>query len=145
MFGKLLLLFTVVPLIELYFLILIGQAIGAGLTVLLVVLTGAVGASLARMQGFSVWVKINREMNLGRFPGNELIDAVLILASGVTLLTPGIVTDILGFLLLIPITRAPIREFIKRRFSHMNLSTGGEMHSQTIHTEYKVDESHPDD
>ncbi len=144
MFGKLLLLFTVVPLIELYLLILVGQAIGAGPTVLLVVLTGAVGASLARMQGFAVWGKIHREMNLGRFPGNELIDAVLILASGVTLLTPGIITDVLGFLMLIPITRLPIREFLKRRFRHMNLSSQSGMHAQTIRTEYKV-ESHPDD
>ncbi|MFP4644158.1 MAG: FxsA family protein [Spirochaetales bacterium] len=144
MFGKLLLLFTVVPLIELYLLILIGQAIGAGPTVLIVLLTGAVGASLARMQGFSVWVKINREMNVGRFPGNELIDAVLVLAAGVTLLTPGVVTDVVGFLLLIPITRAPIREFIKRRFRRMNLSTAADVHSQTIHADYKV-ESHPDD
>lgn len=144
MFGKLLLLFTVVPLIELYLLILIGQAIGAGPTVLLVVLTGAVGASLARAQGFSVWARINREMNLGRFPGNELIDAVLILASGVTLLTPGVVTDVLGFLLLFPLTRRPIREFLKRRFRHMNLKAATEMHSQTIHTEYKV-ESDPED
>lgn len=134
MFGKLLLLFTLVPLVELYLLIVIGQAIGALPTVLIVVLTGAIGASLARQQGFSVYRRVNAEMNRGRFPANELIDGLLIFASGVTLLTPGIITDVLGFLLLIPITRAPVREFIKRRFRRMNLSAS----ASNVHTEYRV-------
>lgn len=134
MFGKLLLLFTLVPLVELYLLIVIGQAIGALPTVLLVVLTGAIGASLARQQGFSVYRRINAEMNQGHFPANELIDGVLIFASGVTLLTPGIITDALGFLLLFPVTRAPVREFIKRRFRRMNLQGS----ATTVHTEYRV-------
>lgn len=134
MFGKLLLAFTVIPLIELYLLILIGQAIGAFPTIALVVLTGTLGASLARQQGFSVWTRINREMNAGHFPANDMIDAVLILASGVTLLTPGVITDIIGFLLLIPVTRRPVREFLKRRFRRMNLQT----YHTGVRTEYKV-------
>ncbi len=137
MFGKLLLLFTLVPLIELYLLILIGQSIGALPTVLLVVLTGTLGAALARRQGFSVWARINREMQSGRFPANDLIDAVLLLVSGVTLLTPGVITDVLGFLLLIPLTRAPIREFLKRRFRAMNLHAGT-VRTETIYTDYTV-------
>lgn len=109
MFGKLFLLFTVVPLIELYLLIRIGTWIGALPTVLIVVVTGFVGAWLARLQGFQVWSRIHLEVQQGRFPADPLLDGVLILAAGLLLITPGVLTDILGFALVIPVTRIPIR------------------------------------
>ncbi|TVQ23261.1 MAG: FxsA family protein, partial [Spirochaetaceae bacterium] len=116
MFFKLLGAFTIIPIIELYILIQLGSVIGALPTVLLVILTGAAGAALAKAQGVSVWSRIQRELNAGRFPGNDLIDGLLLLLAGVTLLTPGLLTDVAGFLLLVPVTRYPVREWLKRRF-----------------------------
>lgn len=116
MFFKLLGAFTIIPIIELYILIQLGSVIGALPTVLLVILTGAAGAALAKVQGVSVWSRIQRELNAGRFPGNDLIDGLLLLLAGVTLLTPGLLTDVAGFLLLVPVTRYPVREWLKRRF-----------------------------
>ncbi len=115
MLGKLILLFTVVPVLELYILIQIGTHIGAFTTIMLVLVTGVTGAFLAKLQGLRVWLTIQKEMAENRLPGDHLIDAVLILAAGVTLITPGLLTDIAGFLILIPVTRAPIRNFVKAR------------------------------
>lgn len=126
MFAKLVLLFTVLPLIELYLLIRVGAAIGALPTVLLVVFTGVLGAYLAKAQGFAVWVRIQAETSQGRFPGERLIDALLLLVAGAVLITPGLLTDIMGFVLLFPITRAPIREWVKVRLYRM-------MQNGTVH------------
>jgi UPF0716 protein FxsA len=119
MFAKLLLLFTILPVVELYLLIRVGSAIGALPTVLLVVFTGFLGAYLARAQGFAVWVRIQAETSQGRFPGERLIDALLLLVAGTVLVTPGILTDLVGFVLLFPITRTPIREWVKVRLYRM--------------------------
>ncbi len=119
MFFRLLLLFTVVPLIELYLLIRVGAIIGALPTILIVLGTGALGAFLARRQGFQVWVRIQGSLQQGRFPAKELIDGLLVLAAGLLLITPGIMTDVLGFLLLFPVTRTFFRRALMRRFSGM--------------------------
>ena len=119
MFARLLALFTVVPLVELYLLIKIGQLIGALPTVLIVVGTGIAGATLARQQGAHVWWQIQEEMRLGRFPADRLIDGLLLLGAGAVLITPGIITDILGFLILIPVTRGPIRRWVRERLTGM--------------------------
>jgi len=119
MFGRLLALFTVVPLLELYLLIKIGQVIGALPTVLIVVGTGIAGASLARQQGAKVWWQIQREMEIGRFPADRMIDGLLLLVAGAVLITPGILTDLLGFAILIPFTRAPIRRWVQDRLRRM--------------------------
>ncbi len=126
MLGKLLLLFTVVPIVELYILIRIGTRIGALATILLVLLTGVAGAFLAKLQGLHVWLTIQREMAQRRFPADHLIDALLIMVAGVTLVTPGVLTDIGGFLILIPFTRIPIRNFVKAKLRRMMDS--GEVH-----------------
>lgn len=115
MFGKLLILFTVVPVVELWVLIRIGAVIGAIPTVLIVIGTGLAGAHLAREQGFSVWARIHQELAMGRIPTDAMIDGLLVFAAAVTLITPGFITDIFGFLLLIPATRAPVRRFLSRR------------------------------
>ena len=119
MFLKLFLLFTVGPIIELYLLIRLGAWIGALPTIAIVLITGALGAYLARLEGFRVWFKIQEEASFGRFPGPELIDGLLILCAGVVLVTPGLITDVLGFLCLIPITRIPIRNWAARRLKRM--------------------------
>jgi UPF0716 protein FxsA len=119
MFGRLFLLFTGIPLIEFYLLIKIGQWIGALPTIGIVLVTGALGAYLARMQGSSVWLQIQRKMEVGVFPGDEMIDGLLIVVAGALLITPGILTDLFGFGVLFPVTRTPIREWVKRRLSRM--------------------------
>ena len=119
MLGKLFLLFTVIPLIELYLLIRIGTWIGALPTVLIVLTTGFVGAWLARLQGFQVWSRIQLEINQGRFPGDPLLDGLLLLAAGLLLITPGVLTDVLGFALIIPASRIPIRRALARRLRRM--------------------------
>jgi len=119
MFGRLLLLFTLVPLAELYLLIKIGSVIGALPTVLIVIGTGVLGAYLARQQGFRVWGRIQQEMQSGRFPAEEMLDGLLIFAAGVVLITPGVLTDITGILILIPFTREFIRGWIKRKLRGM--------------------------
>ena len=119
MLGRLVLLFTLVPLVELFLLIKIGTMIGALPTVLIVVGTGVLGAYLARQQGFQVWSRIQREMELGMFPAEDMLDGLLIFGAGVVLLTPGVITDVIGILILIPFTRLYIREWIKRRLQIM--------------------------
>jgi len=119
MFGRLLLLFTLIPLTELYLLIKIGSLIGALPTVLIVIGTGILGAYLARQQGFQVWSRIQREMEMGGFPAEEMLDGLLIFAAGIVLVTPGVLTDITGLLILFPFTRGYIRNWIKGRLQRM--------------------------
>jgi UPF0716 protein FxsA len=102
MFKKLLLIFIVVPLLELYILIKIGQLLGAEVTITLVVVTGILGAVFVRAQGFSLVAKIKLDLSEGTLPHKRLLEGVCILASGLLLLTPGLITDLVGFMLLIP-------------------------------------------
>jgi len=106
MFFRLLLLFTLIPLIELYILIKVGGLIGALNTILIIIVTGITGAYLARTQGFIVIQKINLAMEQGRTPGRELLEGLFILIGGFTLLTPGFITDIMGLSMLLPFTRS---------------------------------------
>ena len=110
MFFRLLLLFTLVPLVELYLLIRIGALIGAGPTILLVLGTGAVGAWLARREGLRSWIAVQQELAAGRLPAEELLHALLVVIAGVLLVTPGVFTDAFGLLMLIrPVRAALIR------------------------------------
>lgn len=124
MFLRLFLLFTCIPLVELYLLLQIGSVIGVVNTILLVIITGVLGAYLAQQEGIRTLERIRTLMARGEMPGEPLIDALLILVAGFVLITPGILTDLLGFLLLIPATRAPIRRWIKsqleRKFAASN-------------------------
>ena len=119
MLGYLILLFTLVPAIELWILIEIGTHIGAGNTILIIILTGVVGAFLARLQGFIILTRIQNEVNRGMMPSGELIDGLMILVGGIVLLTPGFVTDTFGLLLLIPWTRSLIKLMLKKKFESM--------------------------
>jgi UPF0716 protein FxsA len=110
--------------VELYLLLQIGSVIGAVNTILLVIITGVLGAYLAQQEGLRTLERIRSLMAQGEMPGEPLIDAVLILVAGFVLITPGILTDLFGFLILVPATRAPIRRWIKgqleRRFGASN-------------------------
>ena len=119
MFSRLLLLFILVPLLELALLIEIGQRVGVWPTIALVVGTGFAGAALARWQGFLVLGRIQDELRNGHIPAGELLDGLLILAGGLLLLTPGLLTDMAGFSMLIPGTRQRIRQWLRRKFADM--------------------------
>ena len=102
MIFKLFLLFTIIPILELYLIIKVGGMIGAFNTVLIILTTGIIGASLAKSQGLIVLSKIQQALNEGRIPGNELLHGLMILIGGATLLTPGFITDLIGLSMLIP-------------------------------------------
>lgn len=120
MFLRLLILFTLVPLLELYLLIRVGDLIGVWPTVALVVLTGALGAFLTRFEGLRVLRKVQSEFQEGRVPTAGLLDGLLIVVAGAVLLTPGLITDALGFFLLLPPGRRVVRNAVsaaaKKRF-----------------------------
>lgn len=103
------LLFTVGPTIELALLIYLWNQVGGLQTVALVLFTGFVGAALARWQGVKAILRVQRRVGRGQLPADELFDGVLILVAGVVLVTPGILTDLMGFALLIP----PVRNVVK--------------------------------
>lgn len=123
MIAKLFLLFTLVPLTELYILLEIGSYLGALNTILLIVLTGILGAYLARMEGIRTVYQISQNLATGAVPAEELMDAVLIFVAGVFLVTPGVITDMAGFLLLIPYTRTLFKRWLRRKFDRM-VATG---------------------
>ena len=111
-FTKILLLFIIVPATELYILIEVGQKIGGLTTIGIIILTGIIGAYLVKDQGFMILKKIQNDLNEGIMPGDNLIQGAIILAGGVFLLTPGFVTDIVGFILLIPVSRNIVKKYL---------------------------------
>jgi UPF0716 protein FxsA len=114
MFMALIVLFVAMPLIEIAVLLKVHSELGMGSTILIVFLTGILGASLARWQGHKAIMEIQRDMAEGRVPAPHIIDGLMIFAAGVVLLTPGLVTDAIGFLILIPIVRREIRVWVRR-------------------------------
>ncbi len=127
MFLYLFLLFVLLPWLELYLLFRVHELVGWGQTLALVLLTGVVGAALAKWQGLDVLHRIQTAMRGGRVPAGELLDGFLIFAAGLLLITPGLLTDSVGFLLLVPPARRLIRRWIgqwARR--HVQMTT--EMH-----------------
>jgi UPF0716 protein FxsA len=103
-----------IPLVDTLLLVPVASTIGFAATVLLVVLTGLVGMLLVRAEGRNTLRSLQRKTATGELPTNELMDGGFLIAAGAFLLTPGIVTDLLGFLLALPVTRYPIREVVKR-------------------------------
>ncbi len=120
MLLKLFLCFTLIPVFELYLLINLGTVIGGFNTVLLVILTGFAGAWLARMEGLNTMFKVRQNLNQGIMPAEDLMDALIILIAGLVLITPGLLTDTLGLLLLWPYTRNMFKRFLRRKFDEMN-------------------------
>lgn len=116
MFPKLLLVFILTPLVEMAILIELGKRFGAWHTVGIVVLTGLIGASLAKTQGLRVYRNLTESLHHGELPHNHLIEALLLLVGGALLITPGVLTDIVGFALVLPWTRRLVREQLKSQF-----------------------------
>jgi UPF0716 protein FxsA len=114
--GRLLILFIAVPVVELVLLIEIGQRVGPLATVGLIIGTGIVGASLARQQGISTLARLRNDLAAGQLPAEPIVDGVLILLAATVLITPGVLSDLVGFLCLVPACRRWLKRFLKRRF-----------------------------
>ena len=112
MFTKLFLLFTIVPCIELWLLFQVSHYFGTLHTIFMVLLTGIIGASMAKAQGMQVL----QDLQKGQTPSDTVMEGILILIGGVLLITPGILTDLVGFFLITPITRKQIAPMAKRYF-----------------------------
>ena len=113
MFFKLVLLFTLVPALEIYILIRVGALIGPLNTLLTIVLTGILGAYYARRQGFRIIRCIRQKLEEGDLPGNELVNGFMLLLGGALLLTPGFLTDLLGLSSIFPPTREVLKRVVK--------------------------------
>jgi UPF0716 protein FxsA len=126
----LLLLFVLIPVIELSVLIEVGDAIGALSTVALVFLTAIIGVSLVRSQGLSTLMQVQQKLARGEAPGKEIVEGMMLAAAGVLLLIPGFVTDFIGLLLLTPFTRSPIAAFLFKRMQLRVKTSGGGLGGQ---------------
>jgi UPF0716 protein FxsA len=119
MIGRLLFLFILVPLLELYILIKIGGYIGAFQTVALVVFTALLGIVLARFEGLRKLHQIRQSLSQGIVPAEEMVDGVLIFVGGILLIIPGVLSDLFALVLLIPYTRTIFKRWLRRRFDRM--------------------------
>lgn len=125
----LIVLFIVVPILELYVIIQVGQWIGVWPTLALLLADAVAGSMLLKHQGRTAWRRFNEALAARRFPGKEVADGVLIVIGGTLLLSPGFITDVFGIFLLIPPTRAIARRLLKRftvgRFTVVGMPGGG--------------------
>ena len=113
MFFRLLILFISVPIIELFLLIEVGKKISWELTVLIIFITAIIGARLTKIQGSQTIRNVQSALRLGKIPHREVLDGLMILVAGAILLTPGFLTDFVGFCLLIPKLRSYLQKFLK--------------------------------
>jgi len=116
--SKLMALFILVPIIELYILLEVGKKIGVFFTIAMVIFTGVVGAYLVKTQGFNLLFAIKTKINSGIIPTDSLTEGLLVLIGGIFLITPGLITDMIGFLLIIPQSRLFIFKYAKRWIMH---------------------------
>lgn len=133
MFKILFAIFIVVPLLELYVLIEVGSAIGALPTILLTILTAALGAFLMKHQGVQVVKQAQLSLSRGEMPQQQVVEGMLVFIGGAVLLLPGLVTDLIGFLLLIP----PIRAALAKRWLSKRVKAGAGYQAY-VHTEWTV-------
>ncbi|UCG80968.1 MAG: FxsA family protein [Desulfobacterales bacterium] len=116
MLLKLFLAFTLIPFFEIYLLIKIGHYLGAFNTIVVVIVTGFLGAYLARLQGIKTMMRVRDSLNRGELPAEDMLDALLIFMAGIVLLTPGFITDIVGIGILVPRTRSWFKRWLRRKF-----------------------------
>ncbi len=110
----LVLLFLVLPIVELYVVIQVGQSIGVWPTIGLLVLDSFLGAWLVRREGAKAWAAFRQALDEGRVPARETADGALVILGGALLLTPGFVTDVFGLICVLPPTRAIVRRLVTR-------------------------------
>ncbi|WP_299074996.1 FxsA family protein [uncultured Paraglaciecola sp.] len=114
---KLFLLFAILPIVEISILVNVGEQIGGWYTVAIVILTAFAGAHLVRQQGLSTLMHAQQKMQAGTMPGQEMAEGLLLVIAGVLLVTPGFVTDGIGFLLSLPVTRPLIAKGLVKHLS----------------------------
>jgi len=119
-------LFLIIPIIEIFLLIKVGGIIGALPTIILVVLTAVIGAGLLRQQGLSTLARFQQNMSQGKLPAQEMVEGILLAVGGALLMTPGFVTDTIGFLCLLPFSRHFIAStIIKKSAMKVTANMGG--------------------
>ena len=116
--------FVVVPLVEIYTLVQVGRVIGPWWTILLLVADSIVGAWLMKREGRAAWRALNEALRTGRMPARELADGALILVGGTLMLTPGFVSDLVAFVLILPLTRPLARRLLTRVIARRMLAGG---------------------
>ena len=139
-FVLLLLLLLTVPLVEIYVLIEVGQSIGTATTVFLVIFTAVLGAWLLRWQGLHTLARVQASMNRGELPAIELIEGLILIITGALLLTPGFLTDMIGFACLVPAVRRGFAMGLVNRFIVRRVQ-GYAPDDRTIDGEYRVEEN----
>ncbi len=120
------LLFILIPAAEIGVLLLSGKTIGIWPTILLLIVTGVLGSYLVKKQGINTIRKVQEQIQLGRLPGNEIVDGVCVLVGGLLLFSPGFLTDIIGLILLIPLSRnfvKPLLLKLVRKWMNKNTIT----------------------
>ncbi|MXR67736.1 FxsA family protein [Shewanella sp. JBTF-M18] len=132
MFFILLIIFVLIPVIELNVLIRVGETLGSWTTVGLVIFTAVVGVSLVRSQGIQTLMQVQQKLSRGEAPGQEIVEGMMLAMAGLLLLIPGFVTDFIGLLLLTPLTRGPIAAFLYKRMQ-VKVSQQGGFHGQFGH------------
>jgi UPF0716 protein FxsA len=133
-------LFIVVPVVEISLLIQVGSVIGTFFTILLILATAILGAGLLRQQGLSTLARFRNNLSSGTLPAQELIEGILLAIGGALLMTPGFVTDAMGFFCLIPFSRKAFAHYIMKRSTvNMQTGTGGFSGSQST---YKNDKTY---
>jgi len=130
----LLLLFVIVPIIEITLLIQVGQLIGAWYTVALVLLSAFIGVNMLRYQSLATLTRARQRMDQGEIPGQEMAEGIVLAVGGALLVTPGFVTDVIGFCCLIPATRKALVKGVSRHFTvvsaaHRSSSAFSDEHS----------------
>jgi UPF0716 protein FxsA len=119
LFPALAALFIGLPLLDMVVLIMLGRWLTPWVAILLVIVSGFVGAGLAKRQGLRVWGEIQRDLASGRVPAQGLVDGVIILVAGGMLAAPGFITDFLGLSLLFPQVRAPLKAWLRKKLEGM--------------------------
>ena len=138
MFPLIVLFFLAIPIVEIYLLIQVGQVIGAGWTILLVVLTAVIGVWLLRIQGLSTLIRAQRRLQENELPAREILEGMALVVAGAFLLTPGFFTDTLGFLLLFPPTRIWLASLVASR-----MVVAASVHGQSMHGRENSGQSNP--
>lgn len=126
MFFKLFLMFTVIPFVEVTLLLQLSKYLGIGSTIFMVLFSGLLGAYFVRREGFTIWFRLQKELQEGRVPSDQIFNGLLLLIAGIVLVTPGLLTDALGYILIIPYTREIVKKIIVERVKkkYNNVSNG---------------------
>lgn len=111
------LILVALPIAEITLLMTLGGIIGVIPTILAVILTAIVGANLVRSQGFELWQRLQQQLAQGQMPTQALMEGMMILAGGLLLLTPGFITDLMGLLCLLPLSRMLVIKFLMQHFA----------------------------